>query len=77
MYSKKQGNYDSVSFVLSGAFAVGASLIMLHLAKCVSLIIAASTFLAVVGCYCSYKTNTALSDVKVGQIGNDASHSVV
>ncbi|OCA06108.1 putative lipase domain protein [Wolbachia endosymbiont of Trichogramma pretiosum] len=50
---------------------------MLHLAKCVSLIIAASTFLAVVGCYCSYKTNTALSDVKVGQIGNDASHSVV
>ncbi|MGL9726184.1 MAG: TomO hydrophobic C-terminal domain-containing protein [Wolbachia sp.] len=26
MYSKRQGNYVSISFVLSGVFAVGASL---------------------------------------------------
>ncbi|MCA7010790.1 TomO hydrophobic C-terminal domain-containing protein [Wolbachia endosymbiont of Tribolium confusum] len=70
-YSKKQGNYASVSFVLSGASAVGASLTMLHLAICVSLIIAASTFLAV-GCYCSYKANTALNNIEVSQIGNDS-----
>lgn len=76
IYSKKQGIYAAVSFVSSGAFAVGASLTMLHLAICVSLIIAASTFLAV-GCYCFYKANTAFSNVEVGQILNDASHSVV
>ncbi len=64
--SKRQGNYASVSFVLSGAFAVGASLTMFHLAMCISLAVAALTFLAV-GCYCSYKANTALSDVKIDQ----------
>ncbi|OJH30963.1 E3 ubiquitin-protein ligase SlrP [Wolbachia endosymbiont of Armadillidium vulgare] len=64
IYSKKQGIYAAVSFVSSGAFAVGASLTMLHLAICVSLIIAASTFLAV-GCYCFYKANTALSNVEI------------
>ncbi|MFP3021975.1 MAG: hypothetical protein ACEY3K_03210, partial [Wolbachia sp.] len=57
-------NYASVSFVLSGAFTVGASLIMLHLAMCISLAVAALTFLAV-GCYCSYKANTALDNVKI------------
>lgn len=64
--NKRQGNYASVSFVLSGAFAVGASLTMFHLAMCISLAVAALTFLAV-GCYCSYKANTALSDVKIDQ----------
>ncbi|WP_353280568.1 lipase family protein [Wolbachia endosymbiont (group B) of Silvanus unidentatus] len=64
IYSKKQGNYASVSFVLSGAFAVGTSLTMVHLAMCVSLAVAALAFLAV-GCYCSYKANTALNNVKI------------
>jgi len=62
--SRKQVTYASVSFVLSGAFAVGASLIMFHLAICITLAVAALTFLAV-GCYCSYKANTALSNVEV------------
>ncbi|WP_264331110.1 lipase family protein [Wolbachia endosymbiont (group B) of Erebia ligea] len=75
-YSKRQGNYASVSFVLSGAFAVGTSLTMVHLAMCVSLAVAALTFLAV-GCYCSYNANTALNNVEVSQIGNDLSHSLV
>ncbi|WP_341815852.1 lipase family protein [Wolbachia endosymbiont (group B) of Idaea biselata] len=69
-YSKRQGNYSSVSFVLFGAFAVGTSLFntptsltMVHLAMCVSLA-AALTFHAV-GCYCAYKANTALDNVKI------------
>ncbi|WP_265029691.1 TomO hydrophobic C-terminal domain-containing protein [Wolbachia endosymbiont (group A) of Philonthus cognatus] len=64
IHSKRQYNYASVSFVLSGAFAVGASLTMFHLAICISLAVAALTFLAV-GCYCLYKANTALSNVEV------------
>ncbi len=62
--SKRQGHYASVFFVLSGASAVGASLVMFHLATCISLTVAALTFLAV-GCYCLYKANTALSNVEV------------
>lgn len=63
-HSKRQSNYASVSFVLSGVFAVGASLTMFHLVICISLAVAALTFLAV-GFYCSYKANTALSNVEV------------
>ncbi|WP_410543754.1 TomO hydrophobic C-terminal domain-containing protein [Wolbachia pipientis] len=74
-YSKRQGNYSSVSFVLFGAFAIGTSLTTVHLAMCVSLA-AALTFFAV-GCYCSYNANTALNNVKVSQIGNNPSHSLV
>lgn len=76
IYSKKQVIYAAVSFVSSGALAVGASLTIFHLAICISLAVAALTFLAV-GCYCSHKATTALSDIEVGQIVNDASHSVV
>lgn len=68
-YGKKRCIYVAVSFVSSGAFAVGASLTMLHLAICISLAVAALTSFAV-GCYCSHKANTALSNVEVGQIGN-------
>ncbi len=63
-HSKRQGNYASVSFVLSGAFAVGASLTIPYLAICITLAVAALTFLAV-GFYCSYKANTTLSNVEV------------
>ncbi len=63
-YSKRQGNYASTSLVLFGAFAVGASLTMIHLAICISLAVAALTFLAV-GCYCAYKANTALNNVEI------------
>ncbi len=63
-YSKRQGNYASTSLVLFGTFAVGASLTMIHLAICISLAVAALTFLAV-GCYCAYKANTALSNVEI------------
>ncbi|WP_167370353.1 TomO hydrophobic C-terminal domain-containing protein, partial [Wolbachia endosymbiont of Culex molestus] len=44
--------------------AVGTSLTMVHLAMCVSLAVAALTFLAV-GCYCSYNANTALNNVEI------------
>ncbi|WP_264375321.1 MULTISPECIES: TomO hydrophobic C-terminal domain-containing protein [unclassified Wolbachia] len=64
IYNRRQSNYASASFVLSGAFAVGTSLTMVHLAMCVSLAVAALTFLAV-GCYCSYNANTALNNVEI------------
>lgn len=70
-HGKRQGNYASVSFVLSSAFAVGASLTMFHLAICISLAVASLTFLAV-GCYCSYKANTALSNVEIDNCVNPA-----
>lgn len=63
-YSKRQGNYASVSFVLSGALAVGTSLTILHLAMCISLAVAALAFLTV-GCYCSYKANTTFNNVEI------------
>lgn len=62
--SRKQVTYASVSFVLSGAFAVGASLTIPYLAICITFAVAASIFLAV-GCYCSCKASTALSNVEV------------
>ncbi|WP_353281100.1 hypothetical protein [Wolbachia endosymbiont (group B) of Horisme vitalbata] len=64
--SKRQGSYASISFVLSGASAVGASLTMFHLAMCLSLAVAALIFLAA-GCYCLYKANTTLSNVEIDQ----------
>ncbi|WP_264704604.1 MULTISPECIES: ankyrin repeat domain-containing protein [unclassified Wolbachia] len=67
---RKQITYASISFVLSGAFAVGASLTMFHSAVCIILSVAALTFLAV-GCYCSYKANTALSNVETDQVLKD------
>jgi len=67
--SKSQGSYASISFVLSGASAVGASLTMFHLAICLSLAVAALIFLAT-GCYCLYKANTTLSNVEIDQTTN-------
>lgn len=67
--SKRQGNYASISFVLSGAFAIGASLTMFHLAMCLSLAVAALIFLTA-GCYCLYKANTTLSNVEIDQTTN-------
>ncbi|WP_264730770.1 AAA family ATPase [Wolbachia endosymbiont (group B) of Episyrphus balteatus] len=67
--SKRQGSYASISFVLSGASAVGASLTMFHLAMCLSLAVAALIFLAA-GCYCLYKANTTLSNVEIDQTTN-------
>lgn len=64
--SKRQGSYASISFVLSGASAVGASLTMFHLAICLSLAVAALIFLAA-GCYCLYKANTTLSNIEIDQ----------
>lgn len=43
---------------------------MFHLAVCITLSVAALIFLAV-GCYCSYKANTALSNVKTDQVLKD------
>ncbi|WP_395460150.1 ankyrin repeat domain-containing protein [Wolbachia endosymbiont (group A) of Aporus unicolor] len=74
--SRKQVTYASVSFVLSGAFAVGASLTIPYLAICITFAVAASIFLAV-GCYCSYKANTALSNVEVDQIKNGVNPAIV
>ncbi|WP_416597131.1 TomO hydrophobic C-terminal domain-containing protein [Wolbachia endosymbiont of Nasonia vitripennis] len=67
--SKKQSSYPSVSFILSGVFAVGAILTIFNLAICIQLTVSALTFLAV-GCYYSYKASTALSNIEVDQIGN-------
>ncbi|KLT22854.1 AAA ATPase family protein [Wolbachia endosymbiont of Armadillidium vulgare str. wVulC] len=67
--SKRQGSYASISFVLSGASAVGASLTMFHLAMCLSFAVAALIFLAA-GCYCLYKANTTLSNVEIDQTTN-------
>ncbi len=70
--SRKHIAYASVSFVLSGAFAVSASLTMSYLAICISLAVAALVSL-VAGCYCSCKASTALSNVE--EIENCISHT--
>ncbi|WP_375603853.1 hypothetical protein NOX90_05495 [Wolbachia endosymbiont of Anurida maritima] len=67
--SRKQSNYASASFVLSGAFAVGACLTMPDLEICIPLAVTAFAFFTI-GCYCSYKANTILSDVKSTQLGD-------
>ncbi|WP_339047301.1 hypothetical protein [Candidatus Mesenet endosymbiont of Phosphuga atrata] len=63
---KGKVNYTSASFILFGVCAVGASLTIPYLAACITLAIAASTFLVAGLCY-SYKVNTALSDVETDQ----------
>jgi hypothetical protein len=67
--SRKQSNFASASFVLSGAFAVGACLTIPNLEICIPLAVTAFAFFTI-GCYCSHKANTALSDVKSTQLGN-------
>ncbi|MGL9757520.1 MAG: TomO hydrophobic C-terminal domain-containing protein [Wolbachia sp.] len=69
IYNKRQSNYASASFVLSGAFAVGACLTISNLEICISLAVAAFVFIAI-GCYCSYKASTVLSDVTSTEFGN-------
>lgn len=64
---KKQSNCASASFVLSGAFAIGACLTIPNLEICIPLAVTAFAFFTI-GCYCSYKANTALSDVKSTQV---------
>ncbi|WP_349968207.1 hypothetical protein [Wolbachia endosymbiont of Armadillidium arcangelii] len=53
IYNRRQSNYASSSFVLSGVFAVGACLTISNLEICISLAVAAFVFLTI-GCYCSY-----------------------
>lgn len=59
---KKYGNFASASFLTSAAFAVGTCFAMTNLVVCISLAAVALISLAV-GCYCSYKANTALEGV--------------
>ncbi|WP_264682646.1 MULTISPECIES: ankyrin repeat domain-containing protein [unclassified Wolbachia] len=69
IYNRRQSNYASASFVLSGAFAVGTCLTISNLEICISLAVAALVFIAI-GCYCSYKASTVLSDVTSTEFGN-------
>lgn len=69
IYNRRQSNYASASFVLSGAFAIGACLTISNLEICISLAVAAFVFIAI-GCYCSYKASTVLSDVTSTEFGN-------
>ncbi|RDD34733.1 Ankyrin repeats (3 copies) [Wolbachia endosymbiont of Cylisticus convexus] len=69
IYNRRQSNYASASFVLSEAFAIGTCLTIFSLAICIPLAVAAFVFLTI-GCYCSYKANTVLSDVTSTQFGN-------
>ncbi|WP_264375538.1 ankyrin repeat domain-containing protein [Wolbachia endosymbiont (group B) of Sphaerophoria taeniata] len=69
IYNRRQSNYAYASFVLSGAFAVGACLTISNLEICISLAVAALVFIAI-GCYCSYKASTVLSDVTSTELGN-------
>ncbi|MHC3897653.1 UNVERIFIED_CONTAM: hypothetical protein LBW93_01830 [Wolbachia endosymbiont of Nasonia longicornis] len=69
IYNRRQSNYSSASFVLSGAFAVGSCLTVSNLEICISLAVAASVCIAI-GCYCSYKASSVLSDVTSTEFGN-------
>ncbi|WP_353281840.1 ankyrin repeat domain-containing protein [Wolbachia endosymbiont (group B) of Horisme vitalbata] len=69
IYNRRQSNYASASFVLSGAFAIGACLTISNLEICISLAVAALVFIAI-GCYCSYKASTVLSDVTSTEFDN-------
>ncbi|MBA8770293.1 hypothetical protein HCR16_04155 [Wolbachia pipientis] len=66
---REQSNYAYASFVLSGAFAVGACLTIPNLEICIPLAVTAFAFFTI-GCYFSYKANTTLSNVKSTQLGN-------
>ncbi|WP_341815967.1 ankyrin repeat domain-containing protein [Wolbachia endosymbiont (group B) of Idaea biselata] len=69
IYNRRQSNYASSSFVLSGAFAVGSCLTVSNLEICISFAVAASVCIAI-GCYCSYKASSVLSDVTSTEFGN-------
>lgn len=69
IYNRRQSNYASSSFVLSGVFAVGACLTISNLEICISLAVAAFVFFTI-GCYCSYKVSAVLSDVTSTQFDN-------
>ncbi|WP_458694875.1 TomO hydrophobic C-terminal domain-containing protein [Wolbachia endosymbiont of Drosophila simulans] len=69
IYNRRQSNYASSSFVLSGAFAVGSCLTVSNLEICISFAVAASVCIAI-GCYCSYKASAVLSDVTSTQFDN-------
>ncbi|WP_253303439.1 TomO hydrophobic C-terminal domain-containing protein [Wolbachia endosymbiont of Phyllotreta cruciferae] len=66
---RKQSNYASAAFVLSGAFTVGACLTIPNLEICIPLAVTAFAFFTI-GCYFSYKANTTLSNVKSTQLGD-------
>ncbi|MBC6686625.1 ankyrin repeat domain-containing protein [Wolbachia pipientis] len=67
--SRKQYNYAVASLVLSAALVAGACLTTPNLEICIPLAVTAFAFFTI-GCYCSYKTKTALSDVRSTQLGN-------
>lgn len=69
IYNRRQSNYASASFVLSGAFAVGACLTISNLEICILLAVAAFVFF-IIGSCCSYRANTVLSDVISTQFDN-------
>ncbi len=75
-HGRKQIIYSSASLILSGAFAVGASLTMSHLGVSITLALTALTFLTL-GCYCSYKASTILSDIELDQTVKMADHEDV
>jgi ankyrin repeat protein len=64
---RKQGNYASAFFVLSGVLAVGACLTLSNPEICISLASVSLIFL-VIGCCCLYKANTTLNEVKIDQL---------
>ncbi|UVW83933.1 TomO hydrophobic C-terminal domain-containing protein [Wolbachia endosymbiont of Aedes albopictus] len=55
--------------MLSAALVVGACLTTPNLEICIPLAVTAFAFFTI-GCYCLYKTKTALSDVRSTQLGN-------
>ncbi|WP_259348946.1 TomO hydrophobic C-terminal domain-containing protein [Wolbachia pipientis] len=75
-HGRKQIIYASASLILSGAFAVGASLTMSHLGISIALALTALTFLTL-GCYCSYKVNTTLRNIELDQTFKMANHEAV
>ncbi|WP_349967819.1 hypothetical protein [Wolbachia endosymbiont of Armadillidium arcangelii] len=74
--SRKQIICASASLILSGAFAIGTSLTMSHLGISIGLALAALTFLTL-GCYCSYKASTILSNIKPYQTVKMVDHEAV
>ncbi|QOD38641.1 TomO hydrophobic C-terminal domain-containing protein [Candidatus Wolbachia massiliensis] len=67
---RRQNNYASAFFVLSGAFAICACLAIEDypvMSACLA-VIASVLFLA--GCYCAYEANTVLSDVRSDRVAN-------
>ncbi|GFQ76495.1 ankyrin repeat domain-containing protein [Trichonephila clavata] len=67
--SRKQYNYGVASLVLSVALVAGACFTTFNLEICIPLAVTAFAFFTI-GCYCLYKAETALSDVRSTQLGN-------